>query len=361
MESEHSPAIVVASFPNPFPGNPYLDLLYTHLEREGVKRQPSGYFGQEWLRANRGKIDFLHFHWIGDYYADSQGNASILRLLLFIAKIWFARILGYQIIWTMHNLYPHNRKRTRKEWLCRLLFIQSVNLIFINFPGARHDLRRLFYRTRNIYLAPIGNYRPVYPAIPDRASARKALGLREDEYIFFLFGGISPYKGVHKAIPVFANLMDDSTLLIIMGQCLDNQYQSRLIALAENDKRVRLRIGNEDVPDDLVNLWMAAIDCMLAPYEDIYSSATLYLAATFGKPIISPRKGIFTELDNTLFVLTYDAAADMDGLTQKLVEVKQRDITTIQESAKQFADAHEWSDIAKNMANVLYSYLCSKK
>lgn len=357
MESNHSPAAVIASFPNPFPGNPYLTLLYTHLEREGVKRQDSGYFGQEWLRANRGKIDFLHFHWIGDYYADSHGDASILRLLLFIAKIWFARFLGYRIIWTMHNLYPHDRKRTRKEWLCRLLFIQSVNLIFINFPSARQDLHRLFWRTRNIFVAPIGNYRPVYPEIPDRALARRTLGLREDEYIFFLFGGIRPYKGVHRAIPAFADFIDDHAVLIIMGQCLDERYQSRLASLAEHDKRVRLLIGKEDVPDDLVNIWMAAIDCMLAPYEDIYSSATLYLAATFGKPIISPRKGIFKDLDNTPFVLSYAATAGPAALTQELIQAKQADINEIQQSAREFADAHEWRDIAKGVAKILYSHL----
>ena len=124
MKPEHSPVPVIASFPNPFPGNPYLALLYTHLEREGVKYEYSGYFGQEWLRVNRGKIAFLHFHWIGDYYADPNGNTSISRLLFFVAKIWLARTLGYQVIWTMHNLYPHDRKRTFKEWFCRLLFVQ---------------------------------------------------------------------------------------------------------------------------------------------------------------------------------------------------------------------------------------------
>ncbi|MFO1432210.1 MAG: glycosyltransferase [Candidatus Competibacteraceae bacterium] len=357
MEPGHSSVPVIASFPNPFPGNPYLALLYTHLERESVKYQYSGHFGQEWLRANRGKITFLHFHWIGEYYADSNGNPSILRMLIFVAKIWLARSLGYQIIWTMHNLYPHDRKSTFKEWFCRLLFIQSVNLIFINFPGARDDLRRLFRRTRNIFVVPHGNYRPIYLDIPDREIARRALGLSDEDYIFFLFGGIRPYKGVHKAIAALAQLTDERITLIVMGQCLDQKYQSQLITLAENDKRVKLMLSKEDIPDDLMNLWMAAVDCVLAPYENIYTSGTLYLAATFGKPIISPRKGIFIELDDVPFVITYDPEADTSTLATKLSEVKQADLDKIQQSARQFADAHEWSDIAKHISKILYSHL----
>lgn len=357
MELKHPSTAVIASFPNPRPGDSYLMLLYSHLEREGVKYEYSGYFGQEWLCANRGKISFLHFHWIGDYYADSEGNTSISRLLFFVAKIWLARALGYQVIWTMHNLYPHDRKRTLREWFCRLLFVQSVNLVFINFPSARHDLRRLFRRTRNVFVAPLGNYRPDYPDIPERASARRALGLSDDEYIFFLLGGIRPYKGVHKAIAALAHLMDEHVALIVMGQCLDQKYQSRLIALAEHDKRVKLMVGKEDFPNDLVNLWMAAIDCVLAPYEDIYTSATLYLAATFGKPIISPRKGIFTELDDVPFVITYDPEAGTNALTTKLSEVKQVDVDKVQQSARQFANAHEWSDIARHISEILYSHL----
>jgi len=230
---------------------------------------------------------------------------------------------------------------------------EELTLRFPKLIGGK--LRRLFWRTRNVFVAPIGNYRPVYLDIPERASARRVLGLSDNEYIFFLFGGIRPYKGVHKAITALAQLTDERVALIVMGQCLDDKYQSQLTALAEHDKRVKLIIGKEDVPDDLVNLWMAAVDCVLAPYEDIYSSATLYLAATFGKPIISPRKGIFTELDNVPFVITYDPEADTSAIATKLLEVKQVDVDKIQQSARQFADAHEWSDIARHISEILYS------
>src|SRR5437016_5664274 len=93
-DTEHQRrTITISSFPNPFPGNPYLDILYRHLEREGVAYVSSGHFGKEWLLAHRGKVDWLHIHWPGYVYASSKGRASLLKALLYTAKLWFARAL----------------------------------------------------------------------------------------------------------------------------------------------------------------------------------------------------------------------------------------------------------------------------
>src|SRR5689334_3014130 len=108
---EQPVTLSISSFPNPFPGNPYLDILYRHLEQEGIRYVRSGHFGKEWLFANRGHVDWIHIHWPGYVYSDGKGGASLLKAGVYAAKLWLARILGYRIVWTLHNLYPHNRRR----------------------------------------------------------------------------------------------------------------------------------------------------------------------------------------------------------------------------------------------------------
>lgn len=337
----------ISSFPNPFAGNPYLTVFYAALERKGVEYVRSGHFGQEWLRANRGQIDVIHFHWVGVYYEDSHGKVSFGRLFAFLMKIWFARALGYQVVWTMHNLYPHNRPRDWKAWLCRFLFLHSISAVFVTFKMAATDIERLFRRRRNVFLLPHGNYKDVYPQIPARSEARAQLGLPDDPFIFFLFGGISPYKGAHTAIQAMDQLRGKGVRLVVMGQCLIPDYEAEINRLAAGNPDVTLLIGKDDVPDEEVCRWMAAVDCVLAPYDDIYTSGMLYLAATFGKPIIAPRIGVFEELGDAPFVYRYEKQDIKVGLPDQMIRASEGDAVRVGQAARAFSDAHDWSLITE--------------
>lgn len=345
--------VTISAFPNPFLGNPYLQLLYSNLKRAGVSYVKSGHFGQEWLRENRGLIDYVHFHWVGGFYEDASGKVSFLRLIVFLGKIWFARLLGYQIVWTAHNLYPHNRERNWKARIARFLFVNSVSLVFVNFPKGVDDIKKIFHRSKGVFVVPHGNYREIYPSIPDRALARSRLGLPEGAYIYLLFGGISPYKGAHCAIEAIQKLDDPNAVLVVLGQCLLPDYREKLRALAAQDCRVQLRIGDKDVPDSEVSVWMSAIDCVVAPYQDIYTSGMLHLATTFGKPIVVPQLGVFVEMQDDPFVYSYDPDRIAGELPLRMKEVRSADVDVVREAAFRFADAHEWSDIGRQAAEVL--------
>ena len=351
--SKHQSSVTISSIPNPFPGNPYLHLLYSNLERAGVSYVRSGYFGQEWLRENRGLIDYIHFHWVGNLYENAAGKMSFTRLMFFLGKIWFARFLGYKIIWTVHNLYPHNRERNWQAKLGRLLFIHSVNLVFVNFPQGVDDVKRIFHRSKGVYVVPHGNYREVYPLIPEKALARQKLGLPGNTYIYLLFGGISPYKGAHSAIEAMQKLDDPNAMLVVLGQCLLPDYEEKLRLLAAKDVRVQLRIGKEDIPDSEVSLWLSAIDCVVAPYRDIYTSGVLHLATTFGKPMVVPRIGVFTGMLDVPFVFSYDPDRIENEFPRCMTAVRNADMATIYNAASGFADVHEWSDIGRQAANIL--------
>src|SRR5689334_17818561 len=73
----------ISSFPNPFPGNPYLDILYRHLEHEGIRYVQSGHLGKQWLIDNRRKVECLHIHWPGYAYANRKGRASVGKALVY--------------------------------------------------------------------------------------------------------------------------------------------------------------------------------------------------------------------------------------------------------------------------------------
>jgi glycosyltransferase involved in cell wall biosynthesis len=343
----------ITSFPNPFPGNPYLTLFYDHLRENGVDYVRSDHFGQSWLRENRGEIDYLHFHWPSFDYSDASGRRSVLAMTRFLLKMRAARLMGYKIIWTMHNLYPHERQNANFEWLCRFAFVQSVDLVFVNFPAAQEDLWRRFRRRRGVHVVPHGSYAPLYPQRPDRAAARLELGIEPDAYVFLVFGQVRPYKGADIAARALARLDDPGYRLYIVGQHKDDAHSEELRVLAARDPRVRLVLTPDNLPDERVGLWLAASDCVAAPYRDVYTSGVAYLAATFGKPIVAPRLGIFRSLGDLSFVRRFEPEGGDAAVGAAFEAVRGTNPEDLVESARRFTAEHDWGVITARVAEIL--------
>jgi beta-1,4-mannosyltransferase len=346
----------ISSFPNPFPGNPYLTLFYDHLRENGIDYVRSDHFGQSWLREMRGEIDYLHFHWPSFDYSNAAGRRSVVAMTRFVAMMRLARLLGYKLIWTMHNLYPHERQSAAVEWLCRFAFVQNVDLVFVNFPAAKDDLWRHFRRRRGVHIVPHGNYVPLYSRPPDRAAARRELGIEPDAYMFLVFGQVRPYKGADIAARALARVSDPACRVYIVGQHKDEAHSQDLREVAARDPRIRLLLTPENVPDDRVALWLAACDCVAAPYRDVYTSGVVHLAATFGKAIVAPRLGVFRSLGDQAFVCTFEPAGGEEAVAAAFEAVRGADPETVKDSATRFREEHDWRRITAGVAEILTSH-----
>ena len=118
----------IASFPAPIDRNPYQALLYRHLAAEGLLAKGAQRLSLGWLRQNRNRVAALHFHWPEGYYRHDRGGPlaraalSWLRLVLFGIRLAAARVLGYRVVWTVHQVYPHEtRSRLLDRRAARLL------------------------------------------------------------------------------------------------------------------------------------------------------------------------------------------------------------------------------------------------
>src|SRR5262249_51713199 len=94
---------VIAAFPRRVEANPYCELLYDHVERLGVDVL-EGRSGVRWLLAHRGRVRVLHFHWPERHFDRRRAGSA----LGFAVRLLLARALGYRLVWTVHNLAPHD-------------------------------------------------------------------------------------------------------------------------------------------------------------------------------------------------------------------------------------------------------------
>src|SRR5262245_16451374 len=111
----------IASFPGVLKYNPYQRLLYEHLAAHGYHVVDGAELELGWLWRERRRVGVLHFHWPQSYWHHDRGRAWLRRPLSYVkvglvaARLAAARALRYRIVWTIHQVYPHEVADPRLE------------------------------------------------------------------------------------------------------------------------------------------------------------------------------------------------------------------------------------------------------
>src|SRR5689334_13046943 len=101
--------------------NPYQKLLYASIDKLGTPCH--GLAGRDltvkWLRENKASVRFLHFHWLFGIYDPDNAGLDRAKARHFLFKIVVAKLLGYKILWTVHNFVSHEPSHLKLEIFVR--------------------------------------------------------------------------------------------------------------------------------------------------------------------------------------------------------------------------------------------------
>ena len=290
----------------------YTKCFYEALERCGVT-VTAGIFAGRWLFEHSKRGDFVHLHWPSFLYAAPTRRETLLRFLRFALILALLRACGRRIVWTAHNLYPHDA--SRPSWVDRVArrFVVALSsqvfahgptaaaMVAQEFPGAADKLTEI----------PHGNWTGFYPDTCSRDAARDLLGIPRDTHLFLFVGLCKPYKNLHRLLEAFGRV-DADAMLLIAGKFQDPAYLAEIERLASADPgRVRLRAAY--VPDDGIQVLMNASDTVVLPYTEILTSGGTMLAMSFGRPVIAPAKAFLRDILNERTGVLYDPT-DPDAL-----------------------------------------------
>lgn len=289
----HAPPIGLASFPEPIPENRYQSLLYGSLAPFGIVLVRGARFDLGWLVRNRNTVQVLHFHWPQPYYRVGGARTAASRALswpkaaLFVFRLCAARLLGYRVVWTVHQVVPHDRPG-RVDRLAAAALARSCRLLIAHDEPTARRVRALSPRAGDrLLVVPHGSYVGVYPAGRSRTAVRDELGIPRDAFVFLCFGNIRRYKGVETLLRAFTRLERDDVALLVAGAPLDEGPAEAVRRAAEQDPRI-VAIP-EFVPDDRVRELFDASDAAVVTRPDGGTSGALVLALSNGLPVVAPR------------------------------------------------------------------------
>lgn len=277
--------------------NPYWPLLSRSLVDNGCgfDEDSEASFQMRWLVKKRGKVKILHFHFIQQFYSYELTHARLRWVLRMIRNLLAARVLGYRIIFTLHNLTPtYPLLPLWVDYLGHRAMFQLADDVIVHCQKARDASINLYGRKKNIHVLEHPNFIGIFPNNISREDARKRLEIPESSFVFLFFGGIRPNKGLENLILTFRRLDHKNDRLIIAGsQEGDQEYSDSLRSIISIDNRILYL--SQFIQDSEIQIFMNAADIVILPFKRILTSSSIILSLSFAKPVILPAIGCLPE------------------------------------------------------------------
>lgn len=330
-------------------GISYNESFYRAVSAHGVAVE-EGEFSGGWLVQNVKPGDYLHLHWPSFLYATPRSRAALAASFLrFVALLALARQRGGTLLWTAHNLMPHDESLLPVlDRIGRRLVIAASARVFVHGTTAGELLVRAYPGVADkLTSIPHGHWIDDYPHTVTREQARERLAIPPDAYVYLFIGLCKPYKNVHRLVEVFRK-SGGNAVLVVAGAFQQEEYRELIVRLAGDDPRIRL--VPTFIPDDDMQSFLGACDIVVAPYREILTSGTAMLAMSFGRPVISIAAGHVSDVVPSECGILFEPN-DPTGLATALGEARTRrfDENVILKHARRFT----WQDAAKIFVNAL--------
>jgi beta-1,4-mannosyltransferase len=275
--------------------SPYLDQLYAPMPTWGVDVQRTRpRYGLAALLLRRGPR-ILHLHFFDELTQRASRGATAIRSLLFLFLLILLRLRGVRLVWTAHNLEPHELYHPVWGFLVYRMVARWSSAIIAHSQGARDMLEARYGRLPQCTVIPHGSYVGLYGPPRDRAASRAALGLPADGPVLLNIGTLRSYKNIEGLIDAFAALPQATRgTLLIAGAAKSVAYAEELRIRAAAVPGVEVRA--EFIADEQLPSYLAAADLVVLPYRSLLTSGILLWALSYARPVVAPAFGPVHEL-----------------------------------------------------------------
>jgi D-inositol-3-phosphate glycosyltransferase len=217
--------------------------------------------------------------------------------------ILYYKALGKKVVLTAHNV-NQARRDSNDSVLNRVTLKIQYRLadhIFVHTQKMKNELVKDFgvgEQAVTVIRHPINNAFPETDLTP--RDAKRRLGLGEDEKTILFFGRIKPYKGLDDLLAAFQQFApaDVNCRLIIAGEVQKGNKHyldqiQRTVTRELEQGQIMMKI--QFIADAEMEVYLKACDVLVLPYKEIFQSGVLFLAYSFGLPVIATDVGSFRE------------------------------------------------------------------
>lgn len=346
------------------PGLNFLDVWRTSQSGAGVLKKGTrllANYSRLIAYAWKAKPEILHILW-----------NSRIKLVDRVILMLYYKMLGKKIVLTAHNV-NEARRDGRDSVMNRLSLKVQYRLadhLFVHTERMKDELVKEFgVAAEAVTVIPYGINNAVPNAGVPADEAKRRLGIQASERTILFFGNLRPSKGLEYLLAAIEQLQaeDPRYRLIVAGQRLrqhDDYWQRVQVMIRRLEASGSLILKSEFIPDEDVAWYFAAADVAALPYSDIFQSGVLFLAYSFGLPVVATDVGSLRDdiIEGRTGFLS--RPRDVSSLAEAIRKYFESDLFRQLESRKreirEYAyRRHSWIDVA-GITQAVYQNLALK-
>lgn len=293
----------------------------------------------------------IHFQWL----VDKKNDFYFMKVL---------KILGFTIVYTAHDLLPHDSNLQDYQSTFRKIYCVSDKII-VHSENNKKDIVEMFrIDPKKVYVVLHGSFDMFYTDKNiTRDIARKEIGIPNEKKVILFFGSIRKYKGLEYLVSAFQKIKEelDNTILLIVGNIYngnneDFKFYSDLIDLISHDNDIICI--NTYVHFEKINSYFLASDVVVLPYIKTYTSGILLAAYAAGRPAIVTDTGALSEVVDVGKSGFIVPPKDVNALEQALIKTLSNpdQMESMGNYAKYLSETmYSWSGIALKTIDVYQS------
>jgi glycosyltransferase involved in cell wall biosynthesis len=274
--------VLMSPGPDELTDNPSLFLLFSEVMRNGVTITP--YHKKKSLLS---RPDVIHIHFPEWLVRWRRPWLAPLEVVAILGLLWLARRRGAALVWTGHDLEPHELSSPRLWRAYNRFFISQVDVLISFSDGAASLLVERYPQLAGVptVIVPHGHYRDYYTAPPKAATLRKELKL-DHRPVLLCFGLIRPYKNLPGIIRAWRQLPEPRPQLVIAGRPMDSEIAEVIKKQVGDATDVHLLL--RFIHDDEVPTIFAVADVVIMPYmaRSALNSGVAHLAFSLSRPAV---------------------------------------------------------------------------
>lgn len=340
-------------FPDYRKSNIYQNLMYSQLPDNYTLY--SGDIGDA-LQAIKDGIEkvVFHLHWTNYILKKAENLVEAEKLKnQFLKKLFEFLSKGGKLIWTVHNILPHDCPYLKQEIELRNIICASAQTIHVHSEKSLPEIQQyLNIPLEKIKIVPHGNYVGVYPNTVDRVQARHRFGFSQEQTVFLFLGQIRKYKGIEDLIYAFDEVQKKftNTHLLIAGKPLES-IKIEEINVTDEAKR-KITLIQEYIDNDKLQWFFNAADIIALPYNKILTSGSLLNALSFSRPVIAPKVGMTEEVvkeGHNGFLYELGNLMSLIGAMIKVINLKPQEQKQLRQQAFKSIEHLTWNNVIQKL------------
>ncbi len=291
-----------------------------------------------WFFAIFGSYKVLHIHWQERLFKAQNPFKSLIKQLLFQILVFRVKIRHIKVVWTVHNLAPHE-SLTRWE--------EKFELKFQNLVNVRVYLQPIEKGTRSLHYIPHGIYNLSEKSVDD---FDKNPYCTQDVCVGFL----RPSKNLERLIQVFPE--NEFISLLIAGEPITEAYGFQIKNLIKSKSNIELRLGRVS-QEELYRIYKSA-DYGIVPYINTYNSGAAIYALSVPIPLLASESESMMVLQQEVgpsWMQLFRNEFDSHDIVAAIERIKRHDVS--KSNRPTFSNDRQWAKIGEKYSIIYRSAL----